>query len=122
MNKQAASKFIGVLFLSRTTAHQMHLATDSYSQHAGALGPFYTEIGELADGLAEQWMGEYEERLNIPTLAAKETNPLKYFRNTLKWVQDNRKEAFGDDSALQNEVDEIVKLFRSTIYKLRFLK
>jgi hypothetical protein len=122
MNKEAASKFINVLFLSRTIAHQMHLATESYSQHAGALGPFYEEIVGLTDGLAEQWQGEFEELLKLSPLGSKETDPLKYFKDTKKWIQDNRKEAFGDDSALQNDVDEIVKLFRSTIYKLRFLK
>jgi len=122
MNKQAASKFINVLFLSRTVAHQMHLATDSYSQHAGALQGFYEDIVPLADELSEQWQGEYEEKLTLSTLGSKETEPLKYFRETKKWIQDNRKDAFGTDSALQNEVDNIVKLFRSTIYKLRFLK
>jgi hypothetical protein len=122
MNKQEASKFINVLFLSRTIAHQMHLATESYAQHAGALGTFYEEIIPLADTLAEQWQGEYEELLNLSPLGSKETDPLKYFKDTKKWIQDNRKDAFGTDSALQNDVDEIVKLFRSTIYKLRFLK
>jgi hypothetical protein len=122
MDKEAASKFINVLFLSRTIAHQMHLATESYAQHAGALQGFYENIVDLADGLAEQWQGEYEELLKLTPLGAKETEPLKYFKATKKWIQDNRKEAFGTDSALQNDVDEIVKLFRSTIYKLRFLK
>lgn len=122
MNKEAASKFINVLFLSRTVAHQMHLATDSYAQHAGALQSFYEEIVDLADGIAEQWQGEFEEKLKLSPLGSKETDPLKYFRDTKKWIQDNRDEAFGDDSALQNDVDTIVKLFRSTIYKLVFLK
>lgn len=122
MNKEAASKFINVLFLSRTVAHQMHLATDSYAQHAGALQSFYEEIVDLADGIAEQWQGEFEEKLKLSPLGSKETDPLKYFRDTKKWIQDNRDEAFGDDSALQNDVDTVVKLFRSTIYKLVFLK
>jgi len=122
MNKEAASKFINVLFLSRTIAHQMHLATDSYAQHAGALGSFYEDVIPLADGLAEQWQGEYEEKLKLSSLGSKETDPIKYFRETKKWIQDNRKDAFGTDSALQNDVDEIVKLFRSTLYKLIFLK
>ena len=121
MNKEAASKFINVLFLSRTIAHQMHLATESYAQHK-ALESFYNEIIDLADGLTEQWQGEFEEKLKLSPLGSKETEPLKYFKDTKKWLQDNRKEAFGTDSALQNEVDSVVKLFRSTIYKLLFLK
>jgi hypothetical protein len=123
MSKELASKFIGVLFLSRTTAHQMHLATTSFSQHS-ALNTFYDEIVELTDGIAEQWQGEYEELLNIPTLAVKETKePLKYFKETLSWITDNRYKAFDKtDTSIQNDVDNVVKLFRSTIYKLTFLK
>lgn len=123
MSKQAAGKFIGVLFLSRTVAHQLHLKTDSYAQHV-ALNTFYDEIVDHADGIAEQWQGEYEELLDIPTLAAKDaTDPLKYLKETLKWISSNRYEAFDKtDTSIQNDIDNVVKLFRSTIYKLRFLK
>ena len=123
MDAKAAGKFIGVLFLSRTVAHQMHLKTESYAQHV-ALNTFYDEIVDMADGIAEQCQGEYEELLDIPTLAAKDaTEPLKYFKDTLKWVQTNRYVAFDkDDTSIQNDIDNVVKLFRSTIYKLRFLK
>jgi hypothetical protein len=121
--KALAGKFIGVLFLSRTVAHQLHLATTSFSEHM-ALNTFYEEIVNHADGIAEQWQGENEELLDIPTLAAKEaTDPLKYLKTTLKWIEDNRYEAFDKtDTSIQNDVDNVVKLFRSTIYKLRFLK
>jgi DNA-binding ferritin-like protein len=123
MSKQAAGKFIGVLFLSRTVAHQLHLKTDSFSQHS-ALNTFYDEIVDHADGIAEQWQGEQEELLDIPTLAAKDaTDPLKYMKETLKWIEGNRYEAFEKtDTSIQNDIDNVVKLFRSTIYKLRFLK
>lgn len=123
MSNKAASKFIGVLFLSRTVAHQLHLATESFAQHM-ALNTFYEEIVDHADGIAEQWQGEMEELLEIPTLAAKEADdPLKYLKTTLKWIQDNRYDAFDkDDTSIQNDIDNVVKLFRSTIYKLRFLK
>jgi len=81
-------------------------------------------VVDLADGIAEQWQGANEELLTIPTLAAKETKePLKYFKETLKWIESYRYKAFDkDDSSIQNDVDTVVKLFRSTIYKLRFLK
>ena len=123
MSKQAAGKFIGVLFLSRTVAHQLHLKTNSFSEHM-ALNTFYEEIVDHADGRAEQWQGEQEELLDIPTLAAKDaTDPLKYMKETLKWIENNRYEAFEKtDTSIQNDIDNVVKLFRSTIYKLRFLK
>jgi hypothetical protein len=123
MTKLAAGKFIGVLFLSRTVAHQLHLKTDCFSEHS-ALNTFYEDIVDHADGIAEQWQGEQEELLDIPTLAAKDaTNPLKYMKETLKWIENNRYDAFEKtDTSIQNDIDNVVKLFRSTIYKLRFLK
>ena len=123
MDAKAAGKFIGVLFLARTIAHQMHLGTDSFSKH-NALGEFYESIVGLADDIAEPWQGEYDELLDIPVLAAKDaSDPLKYFKTTLKWIQENRYTAFEkSDSSIQNDVDAVVKLFRSTIYKLKRLK
>lgn len=89
-----------------------------------ALNTFYEEIVDHADGIAEQWQGENEKLLDIPTLAAKDaTDPLKYMKETLKWIENNRYEAFDKtDTSIQNDIDNVVKLFRSTIYKLRFLK
>jgi hypothetical protein len=44
-------------------------------------------------------------------------------KETLKWIEVNRYEAFEKtDTSIQNDIDNVVKLFRSTIYKLRFLK
>lgn len=123
MDAKAAGKFIGVLFLARTIAHQMHLGTDSFSKH-DALEKFYENIVGLADDIAEQWQGEYDELLEIPVLAAKDSSDeIKYFKTTLKWIQDNRCTAFEEeDSSIQNDIDAVVKLFRSTIYKLKRLK
>ena len=123
MNNKQVSKFIGVLFLSRTVAHQLHLQTTSYAAHK-ALNEFYDGIVDLADDIAEQWQGEYEELLDIPTLAAKDTtDALKYLKETNKWIQQNRYETFDKaDTSIQNDIDAVVKLFRSTIYKLKFLK
>jgi hypothetical protein len=118
-----AGKFVGVLFLSRTVAHQLHLKTTSYAEHK-ALQEFYEGIVELADGFAEQYQGAYAKLLDIPFLAAKElTEPVKYFEETLKWIEDNRYDVCEkSETALQNAIDEVVALFQSTLYKLRFLK
>ena len=123
MSAKDAGKFIGVLFLSRTIAHQFHLSTESFAQHK-ALNDFYDAIPALADSISEQWQGEFEELLEIPILSSKDVeSPIKYLKTTLKWIKDTRYSTFDkEDSALQNDIDEVVKLFRSTIYKLKFLK
>lgn len=64
MSCKEASKFVGVLFVSRNVAHQMHLKTDSYAQHK-ALEEFYTQIIDLADTFAEQFQGKYVSGLHV---------------------------------------------------------
>jgi hypothetical protein len=122
MSNKAASKFIGVLFVSRNIAHKMHLSTDSYAQHK-ALETFYEDIVDLADSLAEQYQGRYDELLDIPFLSAKEEDPIKYFEDTLKYISDSRYEVCPKtETSLQNVIDEIEGLLHSTLYKLRRLK
>lgn len=117
-----AGKLIGILFCSRTVAHQLHLKTTSYAQHK-ALNEFYDEIVGLADSFAEGYQGRFEKLLDIPMLVAKEDNALKYLQDTVKWIQDNREKIVPrSETALQNILDEVEGLFYSTIYKLKFLK
>ena len=121
MSNKAASKLVGVLFVSRNVAHQMHLKTRSYAQHK-ALETFYEDIIGLADDFAEQYQGCYQELLDIPFLSAKEEDPLKYFEDTLKFVHSTRYDVCPkEDTSLQNVIDEIEGLLHSTIYKLKFL-
>lgn len=121
MNHKAASKFVGVLFTSRTVAHQLHLNTDSYAKHK-ALEEFYTGIGELADTFAEQYQGEFDIILEIPILSAKETDPIKYIEDTKAYIKASRYDVCGKEyTSLQNVIDEIEGLCNSTLYKLRRL-
>lgn len=100
----------------------MHLKTDSYAQHK-ALEEFYTQIIDLADTFAEQFQGKYNELLDIPFLSAKEDDPVKYFEDTLKYVENNRYKVCDKEcTSLQNVIDEIEGLIHSTLYKLRRLK
>lgn len=122
MSNKAASKLVGVLFVSRNVAHQMHLKTTSYAAHK-ALESFYTDIVELADDFAEQYQGCYQELLDIPFLSVKEEDHLKYFEDTLSFVDKTRYDVCPrEQTSLQNIIDEIEGLLHSTIYKLKFLK
>lgn len=116
-------ELIAVLFLSREIAHREHLTSDSYAQHM-ALGGFYEGVVELADSLAEAYQGSTCNRLSkIPYYS----NPMKgditmTMKKMSSRVTELREEACGDNTTLQNIVDEILSLFYSTIYKLTFLK
>jgi hypothetical protein len=117
-----AKEFVGALFSARDYAHSAHLNTDSFSQHM-ALNTFYEEIVELADRFAEAWMGRHLEKLGIvPVLPQPKGEPLDILGRYLSFVEKNRDFVPKTDTPLHNIIDEIVGLFLSTIYKLKFLK
>lgn len=119
--KSNVSEFLAVLFHSRDVAHSAHLNTDSYAQHM-ALGTFYDNIIELADKFAENWMGANGKKVGkIPMIQATDTDILKALKVHAEVIQESR-DFVGDDSALQNIIDEIIAEYRSVIYKLTFLK
>lgn len=111
------------LLNSVTTAHIMHLATQSYSQHK-ALESFYTEIGDHVDDFVEAFQGKYGLLTNYPATADlfATLDPVTYLNYLKDEVATLRKtEGFPADSELQNITDEIAQLIDSTLYKLRFL-
>lgn len=119
--KADIQQFIGLLFASRDYAHKAHLNTDSFAAHM-ALNGFYDGIVDLADGLAEAWMGRNLQKIGeIPTINPPKGEPEKVFKRLLEVVQDTR-DFCSDDTVLSNIIDEIEALYSSTIYKLKFLK
>ena len=119
--KANAQEFIGLMFASRDFAHKAHLKTSSYAEHK-ALNKFYEDIVDLADNFAEAWMGRNGQKLgDIPDIKPPKGEPLAVMKRLLEVVEDTR-DFVGDDSTLNNIIDEIVALYLSTIYKLQFLK
>ena len=115
-------QFIGALFLARDVAHSAHLNTRSYAKHM-ALGAFYNDIIELADSLAEAYQGRYELIGTITRQSAKKSGDiLSFLEASLKEVEDSRYVCVPrTDTALQNIIDEVVGVYLSVIYKLKFL-
>lgn len=115
-------EFVGTLLHSATITHFMHLQTTSYAAHV-ALGAYYDEIVELTDSLAEAWQGcngeiiaPYPAMFGNPMV-----EPLEYLNSVRDFVIENR-DAISEYSNIQNEIDSIMTLLDSTIYKLTFLK
>lgn len=120
--KKDIQQFIALLFLSRDFAHKEHLNSKSYAEHV-ALGDFYDGIVDLADSLTEAWQGRYLELVgDIPTLQSPKGDCLTVLKRHLEVLEDSRDFIPEKDSALNNIVDEIVALYLSTLYKLKFLK
>jgi hypothetical protein len=108
--------------LARDVTHSVHLNTRSYAKHK-ALGKFYENVIGLADDLAEAYQGRHGLIGPITLHSAKKTaNVIEFLEDSLKDVEDLRyKVCEKDDTAIQNIIDEIVGLYLSTLYKLKFL-
>ena len=117
-----ACDFVGILFLARDVTHSVHLNTRSYSKHK-ALQRFYENIIELADNFAEAYQGRHGLMGPISLQSAKKTtNVIEFLENQLEEIEADRyKICDKDDSVIQNLIDEIVALYLSTLYRLRFL-
>ena len=117
-----ACDFMGMLFLARDVAHSVHLNTRSYSKHV-ALNVFYDRIVGAADDFAEAYQGRNGLIGPISLMSAKKTT------NIIEFLQDSMAELEGcryemcdkSDTPIQNIIDEIIGLYLSTLYKLKFL-
>ena len=114
--------FVGELFLARDVAHSVHLNTRSFSKHS-ALNTFYDEVIDLADKFAEAYQGRHGLIGPISLMSAKKTtNIIEFLEQSLKDIEDMRYEVCDKtDTTIQNIIDEIIALYLSTLYKLKFL-
>ena len=123
-NNALMGQFISTLFASRTQAHIFHLQTPSFAAHK-ALNDYYDEIVGITDGLVESYQGKYGIITGYGNIALQEYQSceaiIMFFETLCMYVEKSR-QMICQDSYIQNQIDEIVALIKSTIYKLRFLK
>ena len=117
-----AAQLVGLLFLGRNVAHSVHLNTRSYSKHV-ALNTFYDSVIDVADAFAEAYQGRHGLIGPIAIPAAKKTtNIIEFLQGQLEEIEKGRYEICDkEDSSLQQLIDNIVELYLTTLYKLRFL-
>jgi hypothetical protein len=116
------SDFVGCLFLARDVAHSVHLNTRSFAKHM-ALNGFYDGIVDLADKFAEAYQGRHGLIGPISLMSAKKTaNIIEFLEDQVDEIEKSRYDICDkSETALQNIIDEIVGLYLSTLYKLKFL-
>ena len=111
------------LLHSQTQVHVFHLQTKSYSEHK-ALQGYYEGIDALVDGLIESYQGKYGILTDYKTYDMEQYSngkkTITYFKGLLKVIDDSRDSV--EDSYLQNQIDTILELIYSTLYKLKNLK
>ena len=115
-------ELVSRVFAIRNAAHLAHLASKSYSEHK-ALGKFYPEIVDLADKFAEMYQGKYGLIGPIALMSAdKSSNVLTFLEKQVSDIVNVRYDVVDKEcTPLQNVIDEIVGLYYTTIYKLKFL-
>ena len=88
-----------------------------------ALNGFYDGIVDLADKFAEAYQGRHGLIGPISLMSAKKTgNIIEFLEDQLDEIEKARYEICDkSETALQNIIDEIVGLYLSTLYKLKFL-
>lgn len=116
-----AAEFFKALLDAVTTAHLLHLQSRSYSQHQ-ALGSFYEELTDLADGVIESYQGKYGIVTDYPMGPSQPNgDPIAFITQLSDYVRTTRA-AVASDSEIQNDIDTIQSLIDSTLYKLTNLR
>lgn len=118
----SCENFLGQLFLARDVAHSVHLNTRSYAKHK-ALGHFYEDVIELVDKFAEAYQGRKGLIGPISLQSARKNgNIIEFLQDSLEQIEEMRYMVVDKtDTPLQNIIDEIVGLYLTTLYKLKFL-
>lgn len=123
-NNALMGQFVSTLLASRTQAHIFHLQTPSFAAHK-ALNDYYDEIVGVTDNLVESYQGKYGIITGYGNIALQEYQSCEaiivFFETLCMYVEKSR-QLICQDSYIQNQIDEIIALIKSTIYKLRFLK
>lgn len=113
-----AADFVSIVLKDRDDAHIAHWKTTSYAEHK-ALNEFYDSVLELIDGFVEQYQGYYGERMDITRDGGSSSDIRKALEGSMEWIESNRYEICDKtESPLQNTIDEIVRLYQTTLYLL----
>ena len=124
MENAIVGQFISTLMSARTQAHIFHLQTPSFAAHK-ALNEFYDEIVDTIDGLVESYQGKYGIIQGYGNVALQEYQScegiIAYFTVLVNFLEKSRT-MVAQDSYIQNQIDELVALIYSLLYKLPFLE
>lgn len=114
-------EFFGTLQQSIVESWRKHLKTSKYSSHM-ALNDFYEDMPDLVDQLIEDYMGVVGGKVdNYKCIfTAEDMDVYEYLKALRTLVKDGAKK-FLEESELKSDVDNILSLIDSTLYKLKEL-
>ena len=116
------AEFVGMLFLARDVTHSVHLNTRSNAKHK-ALQKFYEGIIDHADAFAEAYQGRHGLIGGISLQSHNKTaNVVDFLQGQLDEIEAVRYDVVDrKDTSLQQLIDNIIELYLTTLYKLKFL-
>ena len=114
-------ELFGTLQQSVVESWRKHLKTSKYSSHM-ALNDFYDKMPDLVDQLIEDYMGVKGEKVDDYKciFTAEDMDVYEYLKALRALVKDGTSK-FLSDSELKSDVDSILSLIDSTLYKLKEL-
>lgn len=115
---QVAGNLFGALMGSVVKAWEFHLLTGSYAEH-DALDTYYHDIIGHTDDLIEHYIASHgKEGLAFGNVQLDTTSAVSYFESLKCVVCQYRDGLFADDSIAVSDIDDILGLIESTLYKL----
>ena len=116
---EAIAEIAGTLLMSHAYSLMAHWKTGSFAKHK-ALNDFYDSVIDLADKLVESAQGQYG-KLEIPfvQLRGDVSDPIGVLTSQMDTIRNMCESC--EEGYIENIVQEIEALFRSTIYKLKEL-
>ena len=113
-------EFLLKLLHAATNGHILHLQTKSYSEHK-ALQGYYEKLPDAVDAIIEQYQGAYQIIIQYPSgYEAPKADALQEITYIRDFIVANRA-VVGDYTSIQNEVDALLSIVETTMYKLTFL-
>jgi hypothetical protein len=119
------SEMISKLNTSSIQVHIFHWQVKGKSSYVAhkAFGDYYEAIPGLIDGIVESYQGKYGIIENFTCDGVENFKDVQtcvdYLVGLMEMVEEKRKSV--EDSYLQNQIDAVIELITSTMYKLRFL-
>lgn len=122
MKVTSIEELFGTLQQSVVAEWRKHLKTSKYSKHM-ALDEFYKEMPEKVDTLIEDYMGHTGEKVEDYTnvLKAEDLDALQYLKE-LHEVCVSGREFLDGVPELESDLDDILSLIDSTMYKVKELR
>lgn len=115
-------ELVAQTFAARNAAQREHWATKSYAKHE-ALGAFYEGLPEIIDGIVESYQGqkgliELDGQFVTPSVK----DCCDFLIKQREWIGKHRTQIADGCTDVANQIDTLLSLYNSTIYKLENLK